>query len=312
MLIDELMERPWFPMIPAECLSPAAIAAWPAHMQGYRSLLRDAVPFVITNVARYLYLGTQQEVWNLFEDFPGFIPPFDKLWMEWEPPLISNSGGNIGALDAGEMFKTIGCLIASEDRGGDLLINVMGFSESRRGVLFQGAINCFLARKEDGEIHSVIGGTKVGYVIPGVDPKYMNGVAPELKEELTSSYNALMFPACLAISLLNCRNVSTVNQKNHRQQIRHAQRHGRHITQSFRVIEIQPIIKHLESATGQSGYAREAAAIIRGHFKDYTHGGGLFGKYKGRFWWHQRVSPGANTQYGLAKAGRELSKEWTQ
>ncbi len=30
--------------------------------------------------------------------------------------------------------------------------------------------------------------------------------------------------------------------------------------------------------------------IVRGHFKDYRNGGGLFGKLKGLYWWDMHVA----------------------
>jgi hypothetical protein len=35
---------------------------------------------------------------------------------------------------------------------------------------------------------------------------------------------------------------------------------------------------------------KKALHIVRGHFKDYTKGSGLFGKYQGIYWWDAHVA----------------------
>ena len=59
---------------------------------------------------------------------------------------------------------------------------------------------------------------------------------------------------------------------------------------TFKTLEIEPM-KRILRTEGQSEKTglRQALHICRGHFKDYSKGGGLFGKYKGLYWWESQV-----------------------
>jgi len=58
----------------------------------------------------------------------------------------------------------------------------------------------------------------------------------------------------------------------------------------YKVLEIEPMKKVLRTE-GQSETLglKHALHICRGHFKDYSNGSGLFGKYKGLYWWESTV-----------------------
>ena len=74
----------------------------------------------------------------------------------------------------------------------------------------------------------------------------------------------------------------------------------------------QPITELIKRETRTAGYSRAAAAIVRGHFKDYSHGKGLFGKFKGQFWWSQRLTVGETPEYRLARADGGLDERWPE
>jgi hypothetical protein len=65
----------------------------------------------------------------------------------------------------------------------------------------------------------------------------------------------------------------------------------------FHTVVIDPMKKILRTE-GQSERLglKRALSICRGHFADYTHGGGLFGKHHGVYWIPQHVK-------GAAEAG---------
>ena len=58
---------------------------------------------------------------------------------------------------------------------------------------------------------------------------------------------------------------------------------------TFKTLEIEPMKRALKHE-GQSETAglKKALHICRGHFKDYSKHG-LFGKYKGLYWWDSHV-----------------------
>jgi hypothetical protein len=77
------------------------------------------------------------------------------------------------------------------------------------------------------------------------------------------------------------------------------------------IIEIRPITERIAQMSGSSGYSKAAASIVRGHFKDYSNGAGLFGRYKGMFWWDQRVAVAPESvEYRFKNAVGALDKDW--
>lgn len=61
---------------------------------------------------------------------------------------------------------------------------------------------------------------------------------------------------------------------------------------TFKTLEIQPMVGALAqagTALGGGPTSPRALHIMRGHFKDFRAGGGLFGRHHGRYWWPMRV-----------------------
>lgn len=298
---------------------------WRSYHEHLQSSFPKAIPFEISNVADYLYLGTPQEEWDLFADFPGAIPPFSETWLEWRLPTTTNSNGRIVPLTPSQVFDKQGCFMAIEDLDADTLkANAIMCHAARNGVLFIGAVCCFCIRKRDGApisannasmIDVAMGHTtaEVGYAIPGVNDRFRREARsdPSIGEYLHEECS-MLYPAMLALSLMNCRNVKVRDVANTRQLIRQADREGKPISRSYKVIEIQPFIQQAAAETGDHGYSREAAKIIRGHFKDYTQGEGLFGRLKGRFWWAQQLHGKVKRDfhYELAEKSASLNRNW--
>lgn len=108
-----------------------------------------------------------------------------------------------------------------------------------------------------------------------------DAVSPEIGNEIWS--------ALLALSFLHCKNVSLSNVTPPERLSRaHQKRRGRPLM-NFKTLEIKPMTRVLrhEGQSGQTGL-KKALHICRGHFKDYSKHG-LFGKYKGLYWWDSHV-----------------------
>lgn len=50
-------------------------------------------------------------------------------------------------------------------------------------------------------------------------------------------------------------------------------------------LEINGIRQLIKNYTNSDKLTKQALHICRGHFKDFSHGKGLFGKAKGLYWW---------------------------
>jgi hypothetical protein len=71
---------PWF-------IAPGLLKEWAAHSAKVWTMLRDpGVPvFLIGDVASYFY-ESDQERWDVEQDFPNVTPPLPEFWMEHRMP----------------------------------------------------------------------------------------------------------------------------------------------------------------------------------------------------------------------------------
>jgi len=125
----------------------------------------------------------------------------------------------------------------------------------------------------------------------------------ERTELLLSAITFGMF--CLAF--LNCQNVEPIIVKPHPTEARkHYRKHGNHLIK-YKVLRVIPIKKIKEKTENKSILSKQLLPhhICRGHFKDYRDRG-LFGKYKGIFWWDQFVRGEKN--HGVIVKDYELTK----
>lgn len=116
-----------------------------------------------------------------------------------------------------------------------------------------------------------------------------------LHPQLVPYNTMLLSPVFAAINLLNCNNVQIVDQvPPPKLSKKHEKRYGYPLV-TFKTLHVTPMAK--------PHYKQEIIAIppqqnnanslplheIRGHVKDYRDGKGLFGKYKGVYWWNNHV-----------------------
>ena len=155
-------------------------------------------------------------------------------------------------------------------------------------------------------------GQSLSYMFPGADHRSTgNPRCAEVMTELGGQSCSFLYVVMLAMSLINCRNVSTRTVKAEPKLLAKHARNGVAATAEHHVIEIQPMIRSVKTVTSESGYSRRAAAVVRGHFKDYSEGKGLFGQHKGMFWWHQRSGGlAADVEYRLKNAVGGLDSKW--
>jgi hypothetical protein len=101
----------------------------------------------------------------------------------------------------------------------------------------------------------------------------------------------LFLPAALAINFMHCKNVDlapdpSVRRKGGKPSKKRTQPHKR--IDDWKVLRISGARQMIEDA-GESGDGiGKRLHICRGHFKDYRESG-LFGKYKGIYWWDSQL-----------------------
>lgn len=121
---------------------------------------------------------------------------------------------------------------------------------------------------------------------------------------------ACTFSCLLAVSFMNCKNVSLVIHEPPPKLSRaHQKRHGKPLVR-FHTLDIQPMreILRTEGRAEEVGLKR-SLHLCRGHFKDYREGG-LFGKHHGLYWWEPHVR-GSLSEGIVAKDYRVLAPKPT-
>jgi len=138
-------------------------------------------------------------------------------------------------------------------------------------------------------------------MLPGIIA-ILNGTTVEraraIIQSLSQDQQAQMFlaakddfeqPFFFCLSLLHCRNVEIVDKPAPPAPIL-KQRAKKGIPYiQYKTLEVKPLRKVTQGGKRNSGEAEpKALHFVRGHFKDFT-AKGLFGKYKGVYWWDSVV-----------------------
>ena len=243
--------------------------------------LEQAEIFNIQNVTDYYY-ASGQEFWEVDVDFPNLAPPFPTFFMEYIEPETINSeefGRNKNPL-SGARF---GCLFKSDkvplypektDRKWTTWIAI--FFQIPGHPIIQPAV-AFLTVDQYGQVGNVKEYYKMGIPTDSPDP-----------ESERKFFQGLLHPMLLAISFLHCKNIEIIPHDPLHIPGKRARRGSSHIT--IHTLQIDRLKKILEDeGESETTGMKNALHICRGHFKDFSKGKGLFGKYKDLFWWDDQV-----------------------
>jgi hypothetical protein len=116
-----------------------------------------------------------------------------------------------------------------------------------------------------------------------------------------NAYGNNYYASLLAVQFMHCKNVVRKeidpNKNLPRRVQKHWEKKGRAPLTKYYTLQIEPLKKILkyEGNIERNGL-KKALHICRGHFKDFTEGKGLFGKYHGLYYWDSQVR--GNKEYG--------------
>jgi hypothetical protein len=282
-LIDDLrapsarVAKPFF-------VQPHKVEAWKLIANHVHDIIMDpALPvLLIDNVANYFY-ESDQEYWDLRDDFPNLAPPYPAFWCESK--LVKHiHSKECGDSDLSAMVPhgRIGMLINAVDPAN---AHGEGIPENARWILWCELYIDYGRRgiTADGPHGSVMLCIDANGVI--IDRPWMQSFAAASDADIMRSYITWFNPAFLAISFLHCHNVAVID--NHVPAPLAKKYRARHGISpcSYKTLVIEPLKQILKSEgrAGQIGLAK-AMHICRGHFRDYREGRGLFGKYHKLVW----------------------------
>lgn len=241
------------------------------------------IPFVVADdVTEHYFASSGQEEWYLEKDFPCLAPPWPFFWIETRAPkkIYSDEKGEhewpvlnpqawglfMYGKETGNGWLVGGDLILSYHRKPPLPAGMRFYFEvDKKGVII----------KETGVKHEI-----------HID-------LPSEEEKRQAALNAQMttyFPLLLAICFMHCQNVSLTHVEPPKNLSRKRKKKTGHDLVKHYVLNIEPMkqVLHTEGNMGTVGL-RRALHICRGHFKDYRHGQGLFGKHKGLYWFNMHA-----------------------
>lgn len=265
----------------------------------------------ISSAAHWFFAESSKEDWDHREDFPTVVSPFPVAWMEYEYPPIINSEGtflrtHFGGFRVGAMFVT--AEVKEESRIAFVRENVMG-----RYIAGQAQKMGFtLAPKNDPPDRARIleeqiaqfGGARwysiARFYMESRDHRllpmhitalfYLDAMGKPLLAtqyfgQVTPGSGSTVLPFFFGISLMHAKNVSV-------EEIRippkvAARRAKAGIPDvKFKTLQVHSLRKITSSGkdSGDAGIAR-ALHFVRGHFKDFREGAGLFGKHRDIYWW---------------------------
>lgn len=233
------------------------------------------------NVARWFW-ENEKEDWHYDADFGALRLPFDILWIEWQVPDRVFVDGQ------GRDAVTKRCGVLLEECTSPELLEDCPFPGATRAI----AIAAFDVLHPSNEI---LWYPNWGLIFTDDNGKYV-GCSPVTLPESRSPIPPdeiwlVAKPALLAVSLMNCKNVSVEKLKPPPRRTS-----GRSKTlQRDAVLSYHTIVlpeRRSKTVQGISDVVGEVRPMhqVRGHFATYTSEAPLFGKHVGTYWkpWHTR------------------------
>ena len=109
-------------------------------------------------------------------------------------------------------------------------------------------------------------------------------------EKKANASRVVVFPFFFALSMIHCKNTHLENLPKPRMP-RKARKQKNSSDVAYKTLIIDPLRQQARQECDKANRTpvQQALHIVRGHFKDYRDGAGLFGKYKDIYWWEMHA-----------------------
>jgi hypothetical protein len=303
-LLDALLADIILPPLPAgtNFLSEEEIFT---HNAALRPILAGATCIEATNVARffdnsYLADGSFDSFWT---DLKCLVPPYQCFFVEWEKPLIDS------AKRMGTMF-----LAFAPDQAEAMARQIIGDgarSTPAKIAEFRQDIRCrwiyltldFLEfpHKNDSEhISGLRGPYHIGTISVAADGSmlnfWMSHATAQIPKNESMQVAAASLVAWTTLSMLNCANIEAVEHKIPDAFQKARQRSGKRPFVSYHTVrvDLDKTPRQIAAPTLPGDGTTPRLHKKRGHMKDYRRGKGLFGRYKGVWFWGDMTAGSAD------------------
>lgn len=290
--------------------------------------IQTAEAIDITLASNWFHENPEQRKSDLKTDFPLLFAPYPSLWMEHAAPRQISFGSRVLRCthqSARCACLVISTSFDGDDQVSALQNNVLHDAIYRMGSPFpfvlRRAATSFLSALQ----HAIASGIQahrgsifilfidddglaplsasyiyldeIGNIVPSVNFPIIDPVATDKRMARMAKgmdwwpgmVGDHLAPFFFAIALMNAKNVSLVDAPLPPKVARRREKDGK-AALTFKTLHIEPMRARVKQETkpGESE-TKVAMHLCRGHFKDYRDGAGLFGKYKGLYWWESQV-----------------------
>ena len=114
------------------------------------------------------------------------------------------------------------------------------------------------------------------------------GMYMHIKEHTGASLQSALLPLYFSISLMHCKNVDFQDNPVPEKVRRKRDKKGNKSIE-FRTLIVNSVRRASSSGGNSASSIPNAMHFVRGHFKDYRDGAGLFGKHKDVYWWETQA-----------------------
>jgi len=264
-----------------------------------RQEIRNAQCFQIDNIARYMISESEEEYDSLMEQIPCIKLPFPKCWVEYGfPDIMRTKKHGVTPIHKDLRGARMGMLMYDGSKESMRKEDVLRACEGRGTPEALEAVRCSLVSDQ----HVVSIATKA-YMMKAdgrvLEQEYQRGVLvgaetyryagmivlpPVPGSEVFPFFETVMF---WAIGMMHCKNVRVEEASSTRRDA--GSRKDRRARFKFHVLKVE-VPGATRSSGGSCGGGKGcfSSHICRGHFKDFREKG-LFGRYKGVYWWSPHV-----------------------
>ena len=268
------------------------------HNEALRLILASVTCIEASNVARFFADSYESDSEAFWSDLKCLVPPHEKFFVEWERPVIG------AAKRMGMLF--VACHPEQAEATARAFLGAGAHTTPAKITEFRQDARCrwifltfdfmeFPTRPDDGHISGFRGPYHVGTVSVAEDGtllKFWMSHASVLSEEQSMHVGIASLVGWTTVAMLNCANIDTVAHHVPDAFQRARTRRGKKPLVSYHTIRVNldktPRSIAAEQLPGDAPAKRLHRK--RGHMKDYRRGKGLFGRYKGIWYWGPSLS----------------------
>lgn len=304
-LMDRLLEGYVLPPLPNQDFLVSELLVR-KHTQKTHTALAGATVIEATNVARffdtaYVGPGSGAAVWN---DMKCLVPPHEKFFIEWEQPLVP-------ALRMGVLFATttpvmitgtLNALMGSEldvaatEQLAAKLRSDIKEKHRTEAKWFYLTLSFLEFKQHPDHITPLRGPYHVGCAAIDEHGALLNfellstqeGVMPPDQETLIGGASLV---AWTTLAMMNCENIDTVPATIPPAFQKARTKRGKKPLVSYHTVRVNT--EKTPRSIGSSPLSGDGTTRLhakRGHMKDYRKGAGLFGRYKGLWYWGPQLA----------------------